>query len=296
MSGIEAAGLVLGAIPLVLAAIDQYNKGLSAFEAFKKWKDISHKAVTELWHEYTRLVSTIETLLEGIATEAMLEEMKVDPLSQFWKSAEIAEEVRAKLGTTYSSFEFTIREMEQNMLVLSSHLNIEESNHPTELEAIVKANPPKPKDGQHKQHGMPGLPDFELDKRIKFTMKRHEVKQRMKDLQNCNERLYEYLKRADKVDHSPFYRDYQRVRYSVPLHETQNYAQRLHAALVKAWSHSSHSTDSTHCANLLLEHRLASRREYRRQNLALFRLSLLVPQSSKWRDAEIRMMSRENQR
>jgi hypothetical protein len=49
MSGIEVAGLILGALPLIIAALENYSGGLEATVAFFRWKGQLTAALQSLW-------------------------------------------------------------------------------------------------------------------------------------------------------------------------------------------------------------------------------------------------------
>jgi hypothetical protein len=50
MSGIEIAGIVLGAIPLVIAALEHYEQALDSAIAFRKWNRELSAAIQGLWY------------------------------------------------------------------------------------------------------------------------------------------------------------------------------------------------------------------------------------------------------
>lgn len=49
MSGIEVAGVILGALPLIIPALENYNGSLEATVAFFKWKGQLSAALRSLW-------------------------------------------------------------------------------------------------------------------------------------------------------------------------------------------------------------------------------------------------------
>lgn len=50
MSGVEIAGLVLGAIPLVIAALEHYEDALDPTIAFLMWNRELSAAIQNLWY------------------------------------------------------------------------------------------------------------------------------------------------------------------------------------------------------------------------------------------------------
>ena len=50
MSGIEIAGLVLGALPLVISALEHYEGALDSTYAFFRWRGELSVAIRKLWY------------------------------------------------------------------------------------------------------------------------------------------------------------------------------------------------------------------------------------------------------
>lgn len=134
MSGIEIAGLVLGAVPLIISAIEHYESSLNPVMAFFKWKDELEKAMRELWILHSYYEMTMRNLLIDVTTDAQLDEMLSRPESPLWKSSKLNEELRHKLGAAYRVYDYTIQEMGGHMRILASHLDIDRANvRPTYL-------------------------------------------------------------------------------------------------------------------------------------------------------------------
>lgn len=121
-------------------------------------------------------------------------------------------------------------------------------------------------------------------------MSRRDVARLLGRLQGCNERLHDYLQRAEKLDEGPATKSSWKSTFSVPLTLIQEYANNLHCVLDRAWGCPAHTT---HYTNLLLEHRMikSKRNAHGGDDVARFTLSFLNPSlPSKWQDAEIRIV------
>lgn len=66
MSGIELAGLVLGAIPVVVAGLESYIKGVATIKRYSKYKNELKSLRTSLTTEYDIFRNSCEELLEGL--------------------------------------------------------------------------------------------------------------------------------------------------------------------------------------------------------------------------------------
>ena len=125
MSGIEVAGLVLGALPLLIAAVEAYQSSLDPLTAFFKWKDELEKAMRELWVQHSYFELTLRSLLQQVAGPAEVDAMISDFNSSLWKSPELANRLKSKLQTAYKVYVYTMGEMEGYMVTLASHLDID---------------------------------------------------------------------------------------------------------------------------------------------------------------------------
>ncbi|KAK8848468.1 hypothetical protein PGQ11_014948 [Apiospora arundinis] len=109
MSGIEAVGLVLGTIPLILVAIEKYK----AVHSWRKYTRELNSLRRSLSAELTILESTCERLLIGLVAETDIESMIREPFGPLWKNGRIHDSIRQRLWKAYGSFEGTVRDMNE---------------------------------------------------------------------------------------------------------------------------------------------------------------------------------------
>ncbi|KAF2497515.1 hypothetical protein BU16DRAFT_316252 [Lophium mytilinum] len=289
MSGIEIAGLVLGAIPLVIAGLEYYEEGLGKVKAFWKWEDELSEAIRKLWGQYSSYELTIRGLLASITSEAELEEMMGDTTGKLWKSEDMCERLQEKLATAYQPYLYTASEIERIILEMTACLNLNKATQITrnELEAVVIANPRMMKSGSSR--------DFQFQKRIKFTMKKQKVKRQLEQLESCIARLDTFTEKAEKLEP---YKSNNKSKFTVPLHRIQQYAKSLYQVLNRSWGCDAHAS---HAINLLLEQRMVLAKKKMRNltssmdkssdGVARFVLSISDPSlPSGWRDAEVQVM------
>lgn len=130
MSGIEIAGLVLGAIPLLISAIEHYNDGLDPIKAFVRWRGMLEKAIRELWHEKTHYCQTTQNLLKGATTAGEMNMMLEDPRNHLWSDRDLKARLQEKSGIAYGNYIATTEDIEKIITVLSKHLNLDKSKVP----------------------------------------------------------------------------------------------------------------------------------------------------------------------
>ncbi|KAK1750544.1 hypothetical protein QBC47DRAFT_118880 [Echria macrotheca] len=291
MSGFEIAGVVLGALPLVISAIEHYESSLDRVTVFFKWQDELDKTLRELWIQHSSYEMTLRNILSGIVCDEYLETMMARYDSPLWKDAEVHDELRRKLGAAYNVYDYTIREMAGYMTTLASHLDIDrkKTQSASDLEAILLAYRPAPSPQGH--------PKFEFRRRVKFTIKRERIRHLLFQVKECNDRLDSFIEKADRLDQTNHCRaPDQRWKpcLGIPLHQIHSHAIRLHQVLSSALTCRAHPTHRVH---LLLEHRMASKKRKGARRIGAAksqedyaRFTLSFKGALTWRIAEIKIL------
>lgn len=68
LTGVEAAGLVLATIPLVLAGLELYANGIAVTKRYLRFRTQFNELVRDLRAEHTIYVNTIQILLVGVVS------------------------------------------------------------------------------------------------------------------------------------------------------------------------------------------------------------------------------------
>ncbi|KAK5656925.1 hypothetical protein OQA88_3447 [Cercophora sp. LCS_1] len=195
----------------------------------------------------------------------------------------------------YGVYDYTVREMGGYMTTLAGHLDITPKPvlAASDLEVMILANQPN--------SSQQGQPKFEFRRRVKFTMKRGNIRQLLEKVKDCNDRLDSVIEKADKLQASQSQTGHPRRKpcLSVPLQQIQNHTNQLHQVITNALGCRAHAS---HQAHLLLEHRMTQKKTKgtRRRGLAkrkedypkftvLFKENERTSQAS-WRVAEIQVL------
>ncbi|KAI4643972.1 uncharacterized protein J4E78_009753 [Alternaria triticimaculans] len=239
MSGIEVAGLVLGALPLIIQAITSYKEGLDPVKGFWKWDKELPKLIRKLGAQHDQFNQTIQILFGSITTDAEWLKMTADPRAslELWKSKETA--LQEKLQNTYKSYQNTMAEIERIMTKIANKLDLDKAAELTrnDLEAILAAHPKKADD------------TFEFGKRVKFAMNKKSVKGLLDELDECNRQLERFTEKSEKIE---TFHKATKPSYATRLQKLQRYAKILHESLNLCWSC---ACKSSHTASLQLEPR-----------------------------------------
>jgi hypothetical protein len=124
MSGFEIAGVVLGSVPIIVAALQFYMKGASTIQKWKFYTRELKCLIRNLETEKVKLQNVCEKLLVGIAPTTQIEEMIDDPFGPLWQDREIFGKVRLRLWRSFKIFEETIKDMNEVVEEIKEKLNI----------------------------------------------------------------------------------------------------------------------------------------------------------------------------
>ena len=137
MSGIEIAGLVLGAFPLVIHALESYREGaetmkdwLQVQQAYKKCKHLvgCHRVVFENTLE--------ELLLPLVENEDELKELMDDPAGVAWEDADLEKRLRERLPKSYGLLLEIIRNINELMECLKKELGVKNPNFHAKIDKV----------------------------------------------------------------------------------------------------------------------------------------------------------------
>jgi hypothetical protein len=124
----EIAGLVLGAIPLLISALEHYEDFVEPTVAFFRWKGQLSKVTRRLLMGHTEYEQNMRLLLKQVVCNEDLAKMIEDPHSDLWKDDDIVKGLQSKLGHAYLSSMSTVQEIAEIMVSIAASLNIDGSD------------------------------------------------------------------------------------------------------------------------------------------------------------------------
>ena len=126
MSGIEVAGLVLGAFPILLHTLESYREGA---EVLKDWWRIDRafkKCRQDINYHRILFEGNIERfLLPLVADEDELKVLMANPAGDDWEDPELEARLKERLPKSYDLFLDIIGEINTLMEVLKSDLGVQ---------------------------------------------------------------------------------------------------------------------------------------------------------------------------
>ena len=126
MTGVEAAGLVLGAFPLILKAIDGYHGYVEPVKDLMFYKlrfDEFHRAVTI---QSAKFNHSLGEILDPIVTLKTKDELLNDHKGPAWGCSKLTEELKRTLAKNYDAFTGTVQSMDETLQKLKQGLGITE--------------------------------------------------------------------------------------------------------------------------------------------------------------------------
>lgn len=229
MSGIEIAGLVLGAFPLLISAAEHYREGC---ESIKDWWQFEGVYLT-----FRNKVKTEETLFRTYMISVLLEDLDSvedaerlcnDPDSPEWKDGVLEVSLRERFDSSYSTILISLTGMKRVMTRLQEKLGIDTSSS--------------------------GEIRYQL-KRIKFCLDRKRIERQLSELREHNANLRYAIEANERLQ--PLKR--KKTFITASLKRIQERALSLYGILTGGWQ----CGCSAHRAHLLLEQRPMFEKENR---------------------------------
>ncbi|KAL1635637.1 hypothetical protein SLS56_001690 [Neofusicoccum ribis] len=250
MSGIEMAGLFLGAIPLVIEGVKFYVNSGSTLRHYLKYKNILSDLCQELEIEYVIYQNTCEQLLDGLIEDSNEKASLLEnPTGNAWKNEILEEKLKKRLARSYCIYMKTMEDMEKDV---------------DEVKKLLKLGP----DGK-----------VQLESKSKFRKEGHRIKLSLKK-ENCDTlvtRIVRNNRRLSKFTKQNLYLETSRSRSTPDYQTIQMYASHVFNLLRSGLQC---GCQVSHSVNLRLERRDEWHSLNQASNLPPFRI--IVSYSSAW--------------
>lgn len=123
MSGFEVAGIVLGAFPLAISALEGYRQLARRMKFFHEIREEYQKCLNDLRYNRLRFHRNIKQLLIPLgADKAEVNDLLANPGGEVWSNHPIATALEARLEESYSLYLDTIDSIKITMDELNSEL------------------------------------------------------------------------------------------------------------------------------------------------------------------------------
>ncbi|KAH8901323.1 hypothetical protein GQ53DRAFT_707647 [Thozetella sp. PMI_491] len=198
MSGFEIAGIVLGAFPLVITALEKYREVATRLGLFYKIKLEYRKCSNELeFHQLTLTRHLKQLLLPLVVDDDKIKELVEKPGGEAWKDSSIEQLLQQRLKDSYGLYLDCIQNMEQVMHDLNHELALD--SQPIQGKLYDTLKPPSSL-ARVKSALTPDGRLFQLYK-VKFSNGESVRNKLFAELQASNDKLEKLLDSSDKESH-----------------------------------------------------------------------------------------------
>jgi hypothetical protein len=125
MSGLEVAGVVLGALPLVISALEHYANGVQTAKRYWRYKSELRSLILQIDTERGIFINTLEQLLGGIVRIEHMTDFLSNPGGDAWKNADVDSKLRDRLRGVYEIYLGNVQGMERSLKSIMAKLALD---------------------------------------------------------------------------------------------------------------------------------------------------------------------------
>lgn len=106
VTGIEATGLVLAIIPLIIKQLDSYVQGVETIKSFraKRYRRYLDEHAAILGGQHAILLNCLEKILEDVVPEYQISALLADTRDPLWADPILQKDLEQRLGRSYTPF------------------------------------------------------------------------------------------------------------------------------------------------------------------------------------------------
>ncbi|KAK0614454.1 hypothetical protein B0T14DRAFT_570391 [Immersiella caudata] len=294
MSGFEIAGIVLGAFPVAISALQGYRRAAEMIDCWHEIRREHSKCSHEIQFHQLRYTCTVKRLLLPLVVDDdTIARLVADPRGEFWKAPFIADALEKRLQDSYTLYFETITEIRRTIdelneeLIRNMELFTDAQATANRVSSSRSSTPPpseskptsasrfrqrfkKPLELQNRfkkalKTGAESaqLRGQEFASRARFIMRETDRTRIFGELHLGNDRLEKLLQMNDHLSALQTARQKATANATASataLVDFWRHADRLYTTLSRSWGC---SCVHSHCARLALEHRTNSEKEFR---------------------------------
>ncbi|MCJ1464449.1 hypothetical protein MMC07_003062 [Pseudocyphellaria aurata] len=264
MSGIEFAGVVLAAFPLLISALEHYREGFEVLEDWWRIRKEYKKCKQNLNIQMVFFQANLEELLRPLVRdEDELSLLLAEPGGDRWLDRELEQGCKERLPKSYEIYSDIITEVNDITEKLKDELGVNNDYFHTKL-TCGEANPVDRQTSSSARSKLTIKPKMDYQfQRIRFTVNKKRRNKLLDELAQYNNKLQQLLASSDRlVGPGRFSRQKPPGLRNSTLLRVWHYAKSLHALLQQTWRC---KCKSLHCASLFLRHSASPRIEFKIQ-------------------------------
>jgi hypothetical protein len=125
MSGLETAGVVLGALPLIISALEHYAEGVRTAKRFWQYKSELRSLILQIRTEREIFVNTLERLLTGIIHIGRIAEYLNHPGGELWQNPDLDVKLQQRLRGSHEVYVDNVRGMNASLRKMMDKLALD---------------------------------------------------------------------------------------------------------------------------------------------------------------------------
>ncbi|KAF5661983.1 hypothetical protein FDENT_13429 [Fusarium denticulatum] len=125
MSGLEIAGLVLGAIPIAIETLKMGSQGIVIFRRSRRYENELERLMNKFENERVRLQDVFEKLLIDLVPHSRIESLVRDPLGLLRDEPQLNTKLRRRLWRGFDLFNKTLGEIKTAMEEATERINVQ---------------------------------------------------------------------------------------------------------------------------------------------------------------------------
>ncbi|KAI9847543.1 MAG: hypothetical protein M1838_000842 [Thelocarpon superellum] len=262
VTGVETAGLVLAAFPLIMGALDHYQEGYEFIDDWWNFRTTFLRFSNDIRVQKVLWEGNLEELLSPVAwPEEQKDELLRNSRSDGWRDPALDKALRNRYANAYDPFRIIIDDIHQKLEALTERLGIKDGK-PTGAGFTVSGEADGAGDGgevRHDQYTVTGSTGTKIGRlnvayelrRLKFMIYKGKLQRILHDLTTRNEELEKLLRKNERLFPT-------RSRRTTPqaFRRIRDQAASFYEVLRLRWRCTCSRVEPQHRADLLLEKRM----------------------------------------
>lgn len=127
LTGVESAGLVLAAFPLVISGVQAYREGLKPLRSWWQYRTQVLELSEAVDSQHLMFLQNVELLLDPIVTSSVHMNYLLNSTATgdpAWENPKLAERLLQRLSISYNLYMSTVGRMRETLKDLEGHLGI----------------------------------------------------------------------------------------------------------------------------------------------------------------------------
>ncbi|KAJ5649179.1 uncharacterized protein N7484_002902 [Penicillium longicatenatum] len=143
VTGIEATGLVLAILPLIINQLDSCVQGVETMKSFrtKRYRRYLDERAAILGGQHAILLNCLETILEDIVPEDQISRLLADTQDLLWADPTLQKDLQQRLGRGYTPFCDIMSQVSHILEELANKMGLQLNNSKVEDQTDVDPDP-----------------------------------------------------------------------------------------------------------------------------------------------------------